>query len=58
MIQDVIILVFTAAGVGIPVVGRSIQVMSEVSVTHKTVGSRLPRLWYPGNSLTRPAIPE
>jgi len=33
------------AGVCVPVVARPIQDMSEVSITDKTVGVRLPRLW-------------
>jgi hypothetical protein len=44
MIQDVIILVFAAlasASCG----GQPIQAMSEMSITDKTVGIGLPRLW-------------
>jgi hypothetical protein len=33
------------AGLFVPVVAQPIQDMSEVSITHKTVGIRLPRLW-------------
>jgi hypothetical protein len=33
------------AGVRVPVVAQSIQDMSTVSITHKAVGIRLPRLW-------------
>jgi len=33
------------AGIVVPVVARPIQDMSEVSITDKTVGIRLPRLW-------------
>jgi hypothetical protein len=32
-------------GVFVPMVANSIQDMSEVSITHQTVGIRLPRLW-------------
>jgi hypothetical protein len=45
MIQNVIILVLNRAGVRIPVVGQPIQAMSEMSITDKTVGIGLPRLW-------------
>jgi hypothetical protein len=44
MFQNVIIIVFTAAVV-VFVVAQPIQDMSAVSVTDKTVGIRLPRLW-------------
>jgi hypothetical protein len=33
------------AGLFVPVVAQPIQNMSEVSITHKTMGIRLPRLW-------------
>ena len=33
------------AGLFVPVVARPIQNMSQVSITHKTMGIRLPRLW-------------
>jgi hypothetical protein len=37
--------VFTTLASSFTVVARPIQDMSAVSVTHKTVGNRLPRLW-------------
>ena len=46
MIQNVIILVLTALASAFPVVSQPFQALSEVSVTHKAVGSRLPRLCY------------
>src|SRR5262245_51509659 len=36
---------FCSVGVFVPVVAQPIQDMSAVSITHKTVGNRLPRLW-------------
>jgi hypothetical protein len=41
------------AGVFFPVVAHPIQDMSEVSITHKTVGIRLPRLWCGAVGLSR-----
>ena len=43
------------AGVFVPMVARPIQGMSEVPITHKAVGIRLPRLWFGAiTSLTQP----
>src|SRR5262249_42233023 len=45
MLPNVILLVFAALAVFVPVVAHPIQDMSQVSITHKTVGNRLPCLW-------------
>jgi hypothetical protein len=42
------------AGVFVPVVARPIQDMSEVSITHKTMGIRLPRLRRGAGLVCRP----
>ena len=55
MLQNVIILVFTALAVFVLVVAQPIQDMSEVSITHKTVGIHLPRLWCRAGLVCRPA---
>jgi hypothetical protein len=46
MFQNIIILVFTALTTSFFVVAEAIQDLSYVSITHKTVGVGLPRLWY------------
>jgi hypothetical protein len=44
------------AGVFVPVVAQPIQDMSAVSITPKTVGVRLPRLWCGAGGLVCPVV--
>jgi len=45
MLPNVIPLVFAGLGIFLFVMAQPIQNMSAVSITHKTLGIRLPRLW-------------
>jgi hypothetical protein len=45
MIPNILLLIFCYGCFFVLVVAKPIQDLSAVSITHKTVGIRLPRLW-------------